>query len=523
MTEVKFGSKESRALCLNYVLRHPVAFREFWVPKVTKRPFWHRHNFSPVILAAAQGDTSFYAGRGSGKSYAVLEPEPVRHAVTRPGEETLVTSLRKVHVTDRMERVIDYFESIPFFKLYVKRITRSPTYVVELKTGHIIYGISFGDDPEARTIQGPHASLIVTEESQQVPPRPWTKLQGSKDPRGSRFLMIGVPDGRMETPFRQADETYESFQGRRFHLSRRHDPYWDKKTKQSYIRVYNGEDSEMFKQEIDAEWGHPVWSAWDLDSLWRCVEPPLKKVFEKISGKEYRAQSLTPQAACAELPGPEHRHFRRLLAADIGYSQATEILIMEEREKSRWWLIARVELINRMEHNDQATIFKELGRKYAVDRIGLDTSEGEGRAIAAELEEDPYWRPRVVRVDFREVRISGYTKEDGEVKEVKEPSRDIGTKQMREMINFKELAIPKDDQIIAEFNSEMEMRLGDGTTKIKTPPTVHITDAFRVFGVMVFLEHPPLPPTDDAAVIVMPEWGGAGPWGRQPPVVPWVV
>jgi hypothetical protein len=511
-TALAQGSRESQAVCLNYVMRHPVAFREYWAPRVTKRKFWHRYNFSPVMLAADAGDTAFYAGRGSGKSFSVLEPEPVRHAVTHPGEETLVTSLRKVHVTARMERVIDYFEGIDFFKLFLKRVVRSPVYQVETKTGHIIYGVSFGDDPEARTVQGPHASLIITEESQQVPPRPWIKLQGSKDPRGSRTLMIGVPDGRLDTPFRHADTKFESFAGRRFHLSRRHDPYWDTRAKKSAVDQYNGDDSDMFKQEIDAEWGHPVWSAWDIDALGRCVEGSLVPVYLKIGGKAYRQAAMTPTVVCADLPGPDriHRHARRMLALDVGYSQATEILVMEERQE-RWWLIARIELVDRMEHNDQAAVIKEIANRYLVERVGLDTSEGEGRAIAAELEEDDYWRLRVVRVDFRELRVSGYTPE-GE--EVHEPSRDIGTKQIRTMINIRDLAIPRDEQIMEEFNSEVEMRLGDGTTKIKTPATVHITDAFRVFGVLAFLEHPPLPPGAAKATIVMPEWGGTGPWGR---------
>lgn len=424
-----------------------------------------------------------------------------------------MTSLRRIHVSDRMERVIDYFETVPFFKLYWKRTNRQPGFLIELRNGHIIYGVSFGDDPEARTAVGRHASLLITEESQQVPIRAWVKLQGAKDPRHSRTLMVGVPDGRLDTPFRLADDKWDSFRGRRFHLSRRHDPFWDRKTKQSYVDMYNGEDSDVFRQEIDAQWGNPAWSAWDMEAIFRCVVEDLDVPVLKISGAKYRNEGLGPEVAIQELPGPLRRDARILLAGDVGYSQPTSLLLMEEyfdKGRTVWRLIARVELINRMEHNDQAKIIAALGMKYGVQRIGLDTSEGEGRAIATELEETIQWRNRVVRVDFREIRVSGYTSE-GE--EVEDASRDIGTKTLRSMFNYREVQLPRDDKIMADFNSEMEHRDDAGKTKIKTPKTVHITDAFRVFGVMVFLEHPPAPPVAPGGEVLMPEWGGGGPWG----------
>jgi hypothetical protein len=506
------GSRASRQACLRYVLRDPVAFREYWVPKVSKRRYWGRYTFMVPMTALDDGDTLLRAGRAGGKSFAVLEPELVRHGISRPGEESMITSLRKIHIMDRMERVIDYF-SLPFFKLFVKRILRSPSYIIELRTGHTLYGVSVGDDPEARMAQGKHVSLLVVEEAQQYPERAWVKVQGAKDPRGSRTLMVGVPDGRLDTPFRKADSIIQSFSSRRFEISRRHDPYFDQKTKRDLADTLGGEDSDVFGQEIDAKWGHPVWSAWDLDAIYKCQEADLSPEFFEISGKLYKQAGLTPAGACGDLP-PCPYLGRIRMAMDVGYSQPSEIGVFVFWQ-SRWQMFTRIRLVNRMEHTDQAAILNEISQKYGAEYVGIDTTEGEGRAIAHEMESTHQWSARVVRVTFTETLLSGWTPGTADIapEEVWEHARSVGTRTLRTMFANKNIAISHDESIPTEFNQEREVRNQDGTTRVITPSTVHITDMMRVFAVMEFLETPLIPPDAADGVFVEVEHGDRpGPW-----------
>jgi len=508
MTSPREGSKLSKQVCLRYVTRHPVAFREYFTPRVSRRRYWHRYTFSPPLLAMDQGDASVMSGRGSGKSFAILEPEIVRQALDRPGEETMLTSFRKLHVVDRLERAIDYFEMIPFFKAYIKRIVRSPSYTIELRNAHMIYGISVGDDPEAKMAQGKHVSTMIIEEAQQYPERAWLKLQGAKDPRGCRLLMAGVPDGSMNSPFRKADGQFSSFEGRRFRLSRRYDPYFDQKTKNEFAETLGGEEQDTFLQEVDAEWANPSWSAWDLDSIYACMEENLPLRLSRVAGKLYRQQNLTPLDVVTDLPRQPHPGAPIYIAMDVGYSQPSEIGIWESWY-DRWHLIGRLELVDRMEHNDQAAILRALGEWYGALKIGIDTTEGEGRAIAHECEENG-WAEKIVRVGFTETLKSGYTP-SGE--EVWEHARSIATRVLRAFFGHRLVALPRDEDIATEFNQEKEKRTAEGTTKVVTPPTVHITDMMRVFAVMVFLETPPVPPDLDSGAFEDCVWGDRpGPW-----------
>lgn len=523
--EAHRGGEMSRKLCLRYVVTHPIAFREFFVPKVTRRRYWHRYAFTHVTLAQDLGDTLLAAGRGGGKSYALLEPEIVRHMITHPGEETVLTSLRRVHIVDRMERVIEYFEDVPFLRLFLgnssskKAINRSPIYIVQLRNGHVGYGISVGDDPEAKMAQGKHASLLTVEEAHQYPLRAWLKLQGAKDPRGCRVLMIGVPDGRMDTPFRNADSKYEAFKGRRVHLSRRADPYFDQKTKRELADIHGGEDSEVFRQEVDAEWGNPTWSAWDMDGIVRCFDPGLDCPVLVVSGKDYKALGITARAACADLLGSDVDAPVKL-AMDVGYSQPSEIGVFQLR-RNRWTLIARVKIINRMEHDDQADILHEVGLRFRAEEIGIDATEGEGRAIAATLEQRPEWQTpstaeapqggtRIRRYSSNETDVAQYTPE-GE--EVHDTMRNIGTHILRGLFARRTFHLPVSEDIYSDFNQEMEYRSGDGVLRVKTPATVHLPDMFRVFAYLMFLNEPPVPPSDSVAPFAFPVFG-ASPWSE---------
>lgn len=498
-TSPEYGSLLSQQLCLQYVLTDPVAFRDYWVPQVVRRPYWHRENFTPILHNIDDGDSSVYMGRGTGKSFAIIEPEIVRWAINHPGEESMVTTLRSAHTADRMERAIEYFESIPFFKMFITSVRRSPLYEIKTKEGHMLYGVSVGDDAEAKQAQGKHVSRLIIEEAHQYPERAFLKVMGSKDPRGCITLMVGVPDGRLNTPFRKADGEFESFKGRNIHLTRRSDPLFDRKTYRELCDFYGGEDSELFKQEVDAEWGQPTWGAWDMDNIYRCQNAALNSRYSYIAidGQRQKTQRFSAAALLADMPG---RMFdgRVVVAADIGYTEPTSIGVFEHYDRT-WNLIARVELVNKMEHNDQAEFIDELGRRYEAERIAIDTTEGEGRAIAHMLESER-WKDRVIRVGFQETLLTGWTlpKEDeldGEPEEVWEAVKPIATRELRKMFAQKMIGLPKDEKIYTDFNSELEHRTREGTVRVITPPNVHITDMMRVFAIERFHANPPLPPT----------------------------
>lgn len=499
-TDTEQGTKLSKQLCLNYVMNHPVAFRDYWAPKVSRKPYWHRYWFTIILHKIEDGDAAIYMGRGTGKSFCILEPEIVRWAINHPGEESMITSLRMTHTTDRMERAIEYFTKIPFFKQFVDvhGIKRSPIYEIHLQNKHIIYGVAVGDDAEARQAQGKHVSRLMIEEAHQYPERAFMKVSGSTDPRGCITLMIGVPDGRMDTPFRRADGAYSSFKGRNIHLSQRSDPYFDNDRKMKLVERFKGIDTEMFKQEVDALWGQPAWGAWNMEDIYRCANEKLVVNHIAISREQIEAMQFEPSAYLADLGRTMHDG-RVIVAADIGYSQPTSVGVFEQYN-GQWWLIARVELINKMEHDDQTKFIDEIGKRFRAEWISIDTSEGEGRDIAHNLEKGG-WEGRVERCGFQETLLAGYKplalnkKGEWEAEEEWETAKSVTTRVLRNMFAYQKFVLPKrDEAVYVDFTSEKETKTPAGLTKILTPDTVHITDMFRVFALVIYKANPPMPP-----------------------------
>lgn len=520
ITATEKGSPDSQRLSYRYVTQHPVAFREYFVPKITARGYWHRFTFSPVMLSAEQGDTLCKAGRGTGKSFSLLEPEIVRHALNHPGEETIITAMRKTHVADRVERVIDYFEQTPQLKVWLRRVNRAPIYMIVLWNGHTIYGFSVGDDPEAKMAQGKHASLIVIEEAHQYPDRAWKKIQGAVDPRGYRMMLVGVPDGRMGTPFREADSRIGSFRGRRFQIGGRTDPYWNAAAKQKKVDTLGSEVSDVFRQEVDAEWGSPTWSAWDLEAIQRNLDPDLRREFYEISGRSSKEYGLTAQAMLPSLTGRDARSETVYVAMDVGYSSASEIGVFEYWS-GRWHLSCRVRIVDRMESPEQRKVLEWISRQYGADFIGVDTTDGDGRSMCAELEVE--WGDRIKRCAFNENYITEYTlnKDTDEYEKVEENGKLLSTRLLRNAFKDISFALPStgqggvDEDIVSEFNQEVETRTPDGAVRVKTPDTVHITDMFRVFALALFMNDPVIEPMATIPFAAPEVGAGAGVWGRD--------
>ena len=215
----------------------------------------------------------------------------------------------------------------------------------------------------------------------------------------------------------------------------------------------------------------------------------------RASWPRYRDEQMTPT-----MSWPSSRSCRWsgssevMLAADIGYTEPTEAGVFYKSIDrhgivSPWKLWARVELADRFEHDIQAEILWELARPRCARRvIGLDASEGEGRAIGVELDAKSLTQS-TVRIDFKENLFVGTTIDnDGKEIEVFEVAKKHATTLLRMALKNRELLFPRDDQIIAEFLMEKEIKTQTGETMLRTPKHCHIPDMFRVAMLTQFFQ-----------------------------------
>lgn len=495
MKEYKVFTLEDK-LVLYFITHHPVAFRDFFLPKVLSK--YYKTRFYQ-FLEALSDESVVVGGRGWGKSLS-LEATLLQRIITEFNKESLLSSFRKVHIRDRLEAVISYLWIHPFFRAFLIRpnslretVSRTPIYEIKLKNGHKLWGISVGDDPLAIMIQGKHPQFKYIEEAGAYPQFAWIKWQGTADPTGCKEKVYGVADGRRDTPYYQMVHKLSQFKNKVFKISKRLEPHYDSEKLRNDIEVYRGEETTEFRGEVDAEWGESVRGAWSEQEIINCFDQVQLKNYPgvlknrlkiiTIDSKDY--EGMVPETALGPdlLPFPEERE-RVLLGVDTGFVSPTTILPFFYL-KGKWYLTEIIKLTNRMITDDQAELLDFIMEFYNVDFAGLDTTSNSALATALQNPKGKFngknYKERIVWVQFNKTMASGYEERDGKIKLRTRTVRDETSAILRWFFSQRKFNLFYSEEILTEFGSERRKLLQNRET-IVTPDYIHITDAFRCFA-----------------------------------------
>ena len=494
---------EEEALCVHYLFENSIAFNDYFIPQAWKSDtYLTRYYQYPIVLAE---DAVIVGGRSWGKSIT-LESAVVQVMLKGKNVQSVLTAFRRLHIRDREEKIISYFENVPYFKMFLQgkkhtireSLVRSPIYMITLLNGHIHYGISIGDDPLAINIQGTHPSYRFGEEFQFYPRQAWIKFLAARDPKGSVDKFIGVADGRSDTPYSElASGQIERFRNFRFRVSRRMEPYFNQETKKECIDTFRSELSNEFLQQVDAKDGEPVFGFWNIGDIannFDKTENPgqpgsLAHMMHTIelTPKEYEGK--IPGQALYGLPLLPQDDIAVILAIDAGYTQPTMILPFFYW-KNKWQLHTRIILRNKIIFDDQAEIIDYLSDFFNATYIPIDCSSAEGKAIATALQNpknikysNKRYKERLPWMEFQKPIIVGH-KEDDECKlvEVKVPAKIHTSNILHRMFADREFNIYSDEDMLLDFNKEFQKTTQAGNAVIHTPFDVHIPEAFRCFA-----------------------------------------
>ena len=486
----------SKKMCFYFVMNNRWAFYNKYMPKCTGKCYITRYFQYPSALSE---DCVIFGGRSFGKSWE-LEISIIYSMFKYPNEEGLLTAFRRMHIKDREERVIGYLNNVPYFKLFFlgtnrtvrESVSRTPTYEIRLRNGHVHYGISVGDDPAAIAIQGKHPVCRFGEEFAAYPLAAWKEFQSTKDPRGSVDRFYGCVDGRTDSPFRQLDTVVEKFKYVRFHIGRIMEPFFNQGQKKEAIETLGGENGSVYLNQILAEWGAPVYGTWDLEAISGCLDSTQDPKYPGIFINKMKIIEITPQIYENMVPSMVLRGLDRLpedgldviLAIDAGWKEPTVILPFFYY-KSKWNLTTIIELRDKVIPENQAEIIDYIADFYKAIVIPIDTTSSEGKAPASVLcnpknkqYEFKKYTERIMWVDFKEKVVVGF-KADGT--EVKDRIKNASTNLLTQMFARKEFLLNYYEKMIEDFNRETQKQTNTDIIII-TPTNVHIPEAFRCFA-----------------------------------------
>jgi len=431
-------------------------------------------------------DGVLLGGRSFGKSASVLEPRIIQNIWKYPDEETVLSSFRKMHIKDRAESCLSIINYNPFLSAFINRTRRDPHYEVTFKHNHLFHGISVGDDPLALSIQGKHPVCKYIEETQAYPLNAFKQWQSTADPKGCHELYCGVVDGRIDTPFHLLDTPpsvgRDKFKHRRYHIPRIYDPWWNEEMKADVTRNLGGTNADDYKQQVMAEWGAPSSSVWDTLSIYNCMKrDTLCKHLEYTRDTVDMFNEL-------DLPEKPEGTTSIAIGMDTGFVEPSYIGVFARLSNRKWRLILVVELRDKVIYEVQTEVLDRIINFYNVDFVGVDSTT---TPIITSMLKNPtgryanryYDEEKIIEISFNE----NVTFIINDI-EKKQKTKLFATDFLRSMFRREMFELPLDEDIIAAFNSEKQVRVGEAVN-IKTPDNIHITDMFRCFVVAYYKLH----------------------------------
>ena len=497
---------DDRYLCYSAIMNNGVLFRDFWRPIMRKEVFYETRLYQ--YSEALAGSLVHPAGRGLGKSIG-LEMWIPQEIIRNKKCEGILTSYRSLHTHDRMESVISFFLLIPYFKAFLadrKPINRKPVYEMRFKNGVVMYGIAIGDDPQAVNMTGKHAKFRAIEETQFYPPQAFTQFQGTEHPTGSTDRYIGVPDGQITSPFRRLDSLLGE---KRLHIAKIYDPDLTMKKANKLFESYGGENSNDTLNQFWSLWGEPVSSAWDLESIKRCMildqySPDYKASVVEINKKDFeRAEEDTD----VFLYGLSYRKNVQnyYIAMDAGDNKA--VILVFADYGGRYQLIERISLVDKISLVQQPMIVDYIFKFYnqkVLTYIAIDCTSADGRGIADTLTSKKpgydygVYKKQLYRVGFQSTyevavdEVGNIVKKDENTKPSKETVKEITYNTLRNLFDRRigkkrVITLPFDTEILEDFGREMRVRDQIQKFRLKTPTDVHIPEAMRCFIYLIWL------------------------------------
>lgn len=507
-----------RNLLFYHYFKNHRSFQAFW-GKHIRSEYQHRYYLLPLMANPKIGtnaDAVVYGGRVTGKSWS-MELSMAHAMFNSPSgllgkhreREVILTGSRDVHISQRCEPLFDFFNArVPLWKEMVTVSRRKP-YELRLKNGSIFWGLSVGNDPTAKNLEGPHPWRRYIEETAHFPQEAWKKFQDTAHEGGTVDTFIGVCDGRIDTPYYKIDhDHYDRYVGVQFHIPQIFNPSWTQDRKQQRVYDLKGVNSDAYIQQVLAQWGTPAEGIWDLSDLRACLVENLPYT-EKIwtpddTRKGVKIGQVRARIAelIEELPEVAKTHSDYVVAFDPGYTQDGEICTFgrvkdspnQENPEGVWDLFVRVIVRNRVVFQDSAHIFHLICLRYSAATEGIDATGEQGKDIANLISdrEDPIYRPHnytktLYLYEGQKNIITGHRIErddhgrDAE-QELKQGLKDFTTNQLSSWFTRKSFRIPLEaTDFIPAFNSEALKITVVGNKIIETPKDIHLPDVFRVF------------------------------------------
>jgi len=443
--------------------------------------FSEKENFK---LKENSGSIYCFGGRRFGKTLLVEIADLLLSMVHNNGESCGFSSFDAMHIRSILEKVIQVLENHVFFQIFEAQINRSPTYRIFLKrNGYCCESINMnlsGENSGGQFFQK-HLTRLYVEEASFETQKVYEKRLDAISENGCVNRIAGMTNFTKYSPAGKAfyDLTRKSLL---INYPQYVNPKWGEAEKQRAIREHGGEDSMGYRIFVRGEVVEDGVSAIDMERVRKNYNT--KKTIKHIEVSKENFGNFE-NIIIVERPLNSDRLF---VCADIGEA-ITEIVLVSE-VNNKYYYLYNITLYN-LSDKEQFKIFKYIGEKTSANLIGLDVTDGMGRAIYRSLEE-VFPKENLCWVGFNEkirVEIEKDDKDNVILKDGKPVWKEEyvdswSVKRLRDLLYEEgKFELPLDYKFDSQLNQVIATQSGNRTLYTCISAEDHLFAAFRVFGI----------------------------------------
>jgi len=454
------------------VLRHPVFSWEF-INNVDKldyeEEFVYTH-YQQEFVCDFSDSVSFCCARAVGKTESISGK--INWALINniyPDDYILYTVPNKAHLEPVWARLTRYFRTNSVLKsfVYPQKGINGSTNTINLLNGAILICRIAGTTGDGRNVIGLHCPLQILDEGGYYPWGTWLELIPTLNTwtPGMQLMISGVPTGlRENNVLYMADMQNDDFTKHRIPAHR--NPRYTDEDEQRSIELYGEPESDNYIHFVLGRHGRPTFAIFDR-SLMDVRGYPVYKIV--LNGIDLGNQLADYYERLSLLPKQENKLAKIIFGIDLGYTDPTAIVILEETKDGQFKFHARIKL-NKVPYPVQTKIIDYLDSKFNPVLLGID----EGHAGIGEVQKlrlDPIYRhknykDRLVPISFTSNTIIGQD-EDG--KDIKEKTRPYSVSVLQQMVNEHKLSFSSTDlDMITELERMVYIRTAAGNRVYKT-------------------------------------------------------
>ena len=439
-----------------------------------------KRNFS---LKMGAGNAYILGGRNFGKTLTE-KIDMIESLMLNDGFPMGITSYDAVHIRGVMEPVINCLDNHPIVSCFKGRIKRSPTYLISSKTNATIEGINMNITNKAPGNQffQKHFKKLWIEEASFETEEVYRKRVDSRHEAGCIERATGMTNFTKYSP---AGRIFYDYSKKPWvlNLPQYVNPFWDDLEKVKAVKKYGGENSAGYRVFVKGEVVEEGVSVFDMERIRPYyLEGKKLKRFEvtKKTFKKYQSFLLLEKLKNAE---------QIFICADIGESAPTEIIILAKIGK-KYRFTHNVTLFG-LTHKEQYEIFVYLTSRLEANFIGLDTTDGTGRAILRSLEEVIPKENLIscafnekIPVDFEKDKNGRMVYKDGQPAYIEEYVSEWSVRHLKSLLYDGKIEIPEDCyKFDVQINSIVALQSSTRTIYDCIADENHLFQAFQVFAI----------------------------------------